>query len=378
MRVGINATFLGSGAAGIETYLRNLIRALATTDPDAEYILYSRSELPEGDIPSGERIRRVVVPSRPNGRRAPFAYSRVISHGGLDVIHEQTSAPFLFGAPLVVTVHDLYHEHFAQDFAARDLARARLLTHLTLRRATAIITDSEFSKNDIMRFYRIRSTRITVAPLAPDPMFRPIHNARQLAAVRRRYETGDQFILFVGALKPNKNVGTVIRAFARLCQLHAAPTRLIVAGGITAWLEEDLVELARATGYADRIVFANRVPNEDLVLLYNAAALFVSPSLFEGFGLPPLEAMACGTPVVTSNTTSVPEVVGDAAIMVDPRDVEALAGAMNSILSDATLRHGLSTRGLQRAATYSWEATARIVSGVYRDVYNSSHRCVTR
>jgi glycosyltransferase involved in cell wall biosynthesis len=199
-------------------------------------------------------------------------------------------------------------------------------------------------------------------------MFRPLHDEAQLAEVRARYGTGERFVLFVGALKPTKNLGTVIAAYVRLRRADTTRHRLVLVGGTTAWLREDIFAAARASRYGDDIVFTGYVPDDDLVALYNAADLFVSPSLFEGFGLPPLEAMACGTPVVTSNTTSLPEVVGDAALMVDPLDVEALAGAMNAVLADEALRARLSQWGLARAAAFSWESTARTVLGVYRSI----------
>jgi glycosyltransferase involved in cell wall biosynthesis len=372
MRVGINATFLGTRAAGVETYVRNLIRSLAATDPETEYILYTQSSLPDSLIPGTERMRRVVVPCRRDGSRVPFAFSRVLAHARLDVVHEQTMAPFLFGAPFVVTVHDLYHEHYPQYYPARALARTRLYARITLHRAAAIIADSEFSKQDIVRFHGIAPHKVTVAHLAADPLFRPIHDDGPLAAVRARYGTGERFVLFVGALKSTKNLSTVIEAYVRLRRADATRHRLVLVGGTTAWLKEDIFAAARASGYSDEIVFTGYVPDDDLVALYNAADIFVSPSLFEGFGLPPLEAMACGTPVVTSNTTSLPEVVGDAALMVDPLDAEALAGAMSAVLADDALRAQLSRQGLERAATFSWEATARTVLGVYRDVVGAA------
>jgi glycosyltransferase involved in cell wall biosynthesis len=193
-----------------------------------------------------------------------------------------------------------------------------------------------------------------------------------LAAARARYGTGERFVLFVGALKPTKNLSTVIEAYVRLRRADATRHRLVLVGGTTAWLKEDITAAARASGYGDEIVFTGYVPDDDLVALYNAADIFVSPSLFEGFGLPPLEAMACGTPVVTSNTTSLPEVVGDAALMVNPLDAEELAGAMSAVLGDDALRAHLATRGLERAAAFSWEATARIVLEVYNDVVGAA------
>jgi glycosyltransferase involved in cell wall biosynthesis len=191
-----------------------------------------------------------------------------------------------------------------------------------------------------------------------------MHDVVRLAAVRERYGTSERFILCVGNLQPRKNLRTLIAAYVKLRRADATRHKLVLVGN-KAWFYDDTFAMARASGYAEELVFTGYVPDEDLVALYNAADLFVYPSIFEGFGLPPLEAMACGTPVVTSNTSSLPEVVGEAGLMVDPLDAEALAGTMACVLGDGALRARLTVRGPERAATFAWETTARIIRDVY-------------
>ena len=178
--------------------------------------------------------------------------------------------------------------------------------------------------------------------------------------MRERYGTGERFILCVGNLQPRKNLHTLIDAYVRLRRADATRHKLVLVGK-KAWLYDDIFAAARASGYAEEIVFTGYVPDDDLVALYNAADLFVYPSIFEGFGLPPLEAMACGTPVIASNTSSLPEVLGDAALIVDPLDLERLACTMLTVLQDTELCAGLSVRGRKRTDAFSWQATARAI-----------------
>jgi len=228
-----------------------------------------------------------------------------------------------------------------------------------------VLTLSEYSKRDIVRRYNVPPDKITVTGLAAAPMFRPIHDEARLSDVRERYGTGKEFILSVGNLQPRKNIKTLIEAYVRLRRADATRHRLVLVGK-KAWLHDGIFAAARASGYADDLVFTGYVPDADLVALYNAADLFVYPSIFEGFGLPPLEAMACGTPVVTSNTSAIPETVGDAALTVDPLDPVSLADAIILALFNRTFHDYLARLGLQRAALFSWPMTAYAIRSLYQ------------
>jgi len=299
--------------------------------------------------------------------RIPVTFPLALARARIDVVHVEYVAPPLCPARVVVSVHDIAYERYPQFFTPGEVARFRALVPPTIRKAAAVLTLSEYSKRDIVRRYNVPPDKITVTHLAADPMFRPIHDEGRLADVRERYGTGGEFILSVGNLQPRKNIKTLIEAYVRLRRADATRHRLVLVGK-KAWLHDDIFAAARASGYADELVFTGYVPDADLVALYNAADLFVYPSIFEGFGLPPLEAMACGTPVVTSNTSALPETVGDAALTVDPLDVEALAEAIALILTDRTLHAHLSQRGPQRATIFSWEDTAHKTRDVYHDV----------
>jgi glycosyltransferase involved in cell wall biosynthesis len=300
-------------------------------------------------------------------RRFSVALPLTLARQRIDVVHLQYMAPPVCPSRAVVSVHDIAFERYPQFFPPADVAYLRRWVPFTAHHVSAVLTLSEFSKQHIVRRYRVPPEKVVVAPCAADPMFHPLHDAVRLAAVRARYGTGESFILCVGNLQPRKNLKTLIDAYVRLRRTNATQHRLVLVGK-KAWLYDDIFAAARASGYSDELIFTGYVPDEDLVALYNAADLFVYPSIFEGFGLPPLEAMACGTPVVTSNTSALPETVGDAALTVDPLDVEGLARAIARVLGNANLRAQLSARGMQRAATFSWETTARIIRGVYRSV----------
>jgi glycosyltransferase involved in cell wall biosynthesis len=286
----------------------------------------------------------------------------------IEVLHAHYAGPPVCPAPVVLSLHDIAYERYPQFFPHDLLRHLRAIVPPAIRRAAVVLTLSEFSKRDIVRRYCLPAEKVVVAGCAADPIFRPMQDEAHLAAVRAHYGTGAPFILCVGNLEPRKNLGTLIAAYLRLRRVDIIRHKLVLVGR-KAWLYDDIFATARASGYADELVFTGYVPDEDLVALYNAADLFVYPSIFEGFGLPPLEAMACGTPVITSNTSALPETVGDAALMVDPLDGEALARAIAAVLGDAGLREQLSTRGRQRAGAFSWEATARIIRGVYQDVH---------
>ncbi len=380
MRVGIDARSLGRRSGGIETYVRNVVRSLATVDPHGDYALLVDAPLAEGAIPGAECMQQVVVRSLLPVMRIPFWHhgltlvpwqpptgvdALALLREKIDVVHVQQSAPLLCPARTVISLHDIVFERYPQLFPPDSILKLRVTVPLSARRAAAILTLSEYSKRDIVRRYCVLPEKVVVAPCAADPMYQPLRDPARLAAICDKYGTGERFILSVGNLQPHKNLKTLIEAYVKLRQADATRHKLVLVGR-EAWLHDDIFAAARASGYTDELVFTGYVPDADLVALYNAADVFVYPSLFEGFGLPPLEAMACGTPVVTGNTSALPETVGEAALMVDPRDAEALAGALARLLGDAELRAELAARGIARVALFSWDDTARIILDVYR------------
>ncbi len=365
MRIGIDGLALSSHTGGDETYLRNIVRALTAIEPDNSYTLFLNQRLPDDYIPGAEHINQVVMRPPIAQLRVPVSLPIAALQAHVDLLHVQYMAPWYYPHPIVVSVHDIAYERYPYYFPPSLLMQLRAVVPLTIRRAATVLTLSEFSKRDIMRRYSVPSEKIVVTPCAADPMFRVVHDPVRLTAVRERYATGADFILAVGNLQPRKNLKTLIEAYVRLRRADALRCKLVIVGR-RGWLSDGTFVAARNSGYSDELVFTEYVPDDDLVALYNAADLFVYPSVFEGFGLPPLEAMASGTPVITGNASALPEVVGDAALTVDPLSAEAMATAITTILGDSKLKAELVARGLHRATAFSWEKTAHIILDVYR------------
>jgi glycosyltransferase involved in cell wall biosynthesis len=302
---------------------------------------------------------------------------------GAQVAHVPYFAPPLVKpSPVVTTIHDLITLLFPEYRASTAVRAYNLLVSAAARRADAIIADSQHSACDIVRLLGVPERRVRVVYLAAEPRFRPAERQEDLDGVRQRYGLPERFVLYIGGLNRHKNVGVLLQAFAAVRgQLPCACT-LAIAGraqGGNPLVFPDLRQQARDLGLsvseADGngqagdapcdVRFLRFVSEEDKPLLYAAADLFVFPSLYEGFGLPPLEAMACGTPVVCSNAASLPETVGDGGLLVDPTDVGALAEAMQAVLSGEELRKSLRARGLAQAARFSWRRTADETVAVY-------------
>ncbi len=375
MRVGILAHLLcfrpGYRQAGVSRYVEHLLRALPAVDPDDEFVVFAgpAARHPEHEryFPAALRWATTRLPTeRPPVRIAweQAVGPRALRRARIDVAHAPVNVgPIFSPAPSVVTVHDLSFLHYPEQYPGMKQRYLNLLTRLSVERADRVIAVSESTRQDVLRFYRVASERVATVPNGLDPSFRRIEDRETLAAFRARHGLPTCFILFVGTLQPRKNLVGLLRAYARLLPRLDVP---LVVVGAKGWLYEGVFQEARALGVSERVVFAGYAPPEDLPLWYAAASVFVYPSLYEGFGLPVIEAMACGTPVVTSNTSSLPEVAGEAALLVDPTDPDALAEAIERALTDEALRWELKERGYERARRFNWERTARETVAVYR------------
>ena len=278
--------------------------------------------------------------------------------------------PLLSPCPSVVTIYDLSFLLYPESFKRSKRFYLGLFTRLSARRARRIIAISESTKRDVVRLLGVPPEKVEVVYCGIDDAFRPLPpqswgERGEVAAFRSKRGLPERFILFVGTIEPRKNVARLIEAFANLQTCKPAHLKLVI-GGAKGWFYEDVFARVEELGLEGEVMFPGYIPVSELPLWYNAAELFVYPSLYEGFGLPPLEAMACGTPVVTANTSSLPEVVGDAGLTVDPLDVEGLAEAMRRVLDDEALRQEMRKRGLQRAKGFSWTKTAQETVQVYR------------
>lgn len=365
MRIGIDAHALGSNLGGNETYTRNLIRGLGAVDPEGDYTLLLSSRHARDPIAGSDRMRRAVVWPDRALIRVPLALPLILAREQIDIVHVQYVAPPLCPSRIVVTVHDIAYDRYPQYFTAAEVLRFRLLVPPTVRRASVVLTVSEYARRELIARYLLPPGKVVVAPNAVDPVFQPVDDPRVLDVVKARYGAGEQFILCVGNLQPRKNLRTLIDAYVRLRRSGTTSAKVVLVGK-AAWLSDDIFVAARDSGYADDLIFTGYVPAADLAALYSVAAVFVYPSFYEGFGLPPLEALACGTPVVCSSAGALPEVVGDAALLVDPHSADAIAAAVARVLSDASLRATLRESGLRRAALFTVEASAAIVATAYR------------
>lgn len=307
-----------------------------------------------GRIAQGLRREALYYPER---------LVRAARHAGAQLVHLPTPAPIRAGGmPLVVTVHDLLPLRHPELFTRQTRAHTRLYAPF-VRKATRLIVPSQYTRAEAIELLRIPPDRVTVIPMARAQRFSPRMVDRD--ALAAEFGIGGRYVLAAGTLEPRKNLVTVLRAFRRIAEAFP-DVDLVVAGG-RGWRNEAFEAELGGARAADRVRLTGFVSDERLVDLYAGAACFVFPSLAEGFGLPPLEAMACGTPVVVGDRTALPEVTGDAALLVDPQDFEAIAAQVVRVLEDAQLAERLSKAGLERARSFTWVATAAATERVYRD-----------
>jgi glycosyltransferase involved in cell wall biosynthesis len=268
-----------------------------------------------------------------------------------------------------VSIHDLSFEHLPQTFNRRSRTQLRLTVRHTARRATRILTLSEHTRRDIIETYGVTSERVTAIPLAAPAHFGPVNNEKELQRVRHIYGIDGDYILCVSSIQPRKNLPRLVRAFASLRNKRRAGTlpKLVLVGKC-AWLYDETLRALQETGMEDSVILTGYVPQSDLPALYSGAVCFVYPSYFEGFGLPPLEAMKCGAPTIVGNNTSLPEVVGDAGLLIDPYDISAIAAAIERLIDDSDFRRQLTVKGLARARMFDWHETARQTLDIYKQV----------
>ncbi len=362
--------------AGWGTYARELARALARLeDAPALTLFYSHPARAHPLPPDLSTLPTNTLSLSTRPWRLLAALSQHLNLGldrwlpRCEVFHAtEHLLPRLKDARTVLTVHDLIYRLFPDYHLPLNKWFLNLFMPLFVRRADAIIAVSQCTKNDLMRHYDVAPEKITVIYEGVDARFRPITDRDALAAVRARYSLPQRYILYVGTLEPRKNLPTLLEAYATLQAQSPIPDLQLVIVGRRGWLYESFFQRLRELNLEDQVILLGFIPDEDLPAVYSGADLFVFPSLYEGFGLPPLEAMACGTPVVSSDTSSLPEVVGEAGLMVDPHDVRALTEAIERALTDRHLRAELRARGLEQASRFTWEKTARQTLKVYRNV----------
>jgi glycosyltransferase involved in cell wall biosynthesis len=376
MHIAIDAHSVGTGLAGNETYAANLVEALAEVDGENRYTVYVTK--PEAEARFGGRWANVEVrrtlPHTPLVR-IPLTLSAELRRRPVDLLHVQYTAPPLAPCPVVTTVHDLSFEHIPETFKRRSRVQLRLTVRSTARRAAHVIAPSEYTRRDLIETYGLDPERVTAIPLAVAGRFRPVEDGAELERVRKQYGIAGEYVLAVGSIQPRKNLARLVRAYSALRRGRGRSNLpQLVLVGKSAWLYGDTLRAIEEEGLGQSVLLTGYVPEGDLPALYTGALLFAYPSFYEGFGLPPLEAMSCGAPVLTGNQTSLPEVVGDAGLTVDPFDTDALAAGLARLIDDDALRTELGRRGLQRARRFDWRETARMTLKVYRSVMSDKSR----
>jgi len=366
VHIAFDGTTLRPGRTGVGYYTEHLLRHAAEQCLDDELSVVSNAPIETID-PLPARVRKHVSPSLlPRLVWMQTQAPRLLRRLGADVVHFTNGMlPLGTNIPAVVTIHDMSLTMYPAFHPLRRVVLNRPFVNVAATRASAIITVSDSAKRDIVRLYGIDAERVHVVHEAAAPSFRVIREPFELQRVRERYGLAERFILYVGTIEPRKNLPTLIEAFARRRRSGDLSHQLVCVGPY-GWLSRDIEALIERLGVVDSVRFTGYVPFADLPAIYNLAEMFVFPSIYEGFGLPVIEAMACGTPVITGRVAALNEVAGDAAACVHPLDADSLGAAIVTLASNRDGREELARRGLQRARHFSWDRAAAETLAIYR------------
>lgn len=370
MRLGIDARLVHYHQAGISRYCLQLMRALADINKEDQFVIFqSRRDRRTLVEQANFQIRPLWTPS--HHPLEQLLLSLELRFTPLDVLHSPDFIPpFRRRCRSIITIHDLAFLLYPQ-YLTKSSARYYGQIDQAVRHTDHIIAVSESTRRDIVRLLGVPEPMITVIHEAPRRFFHQLPDVDLRPRLHQRFGLERDFVLFVGTIEPRKNIPTLLSAFQQLLD-HYRPEVDLVLAGAPGWLTDELHSLVGRLKLDHRVHFLGRVSDQELVWLYNAARVFVFPSFYEGFGLPPLEAMACGAPVIVSNVSSLPEVVGDAGLLFDPTDPTDLTVAIWRLLSDETLRREMIEKGLRRAARFSWQRAARETLELYRRVAGQS------
>jgi len=368
MRIAIDAHQISGRSRGIETYLYNLVKYLARCGPNGnKYAVYLDPGQDVEGLDANPSFERRRIPSSLAPIRYGFHYPLQSWERCFDVFHAQFSLPPFLRCLSVLTIHDISYERFPEFFTRRVRALFKILVPWSCRRADHIITMSESSKRDLVETYRLDPRRITVTYQAAAENCRPLDREQSRDRVKETYGIDSPFILYVGSLEPRKNLSRLLEAFAQLKHEGRLPHKLVIVGR-KAWLYDGIFETLRKHSLEGEVALTGYVPNDDLPLFYNAATFMVYPSVYEGFGLPVVEAMACGTPVITSLGSSLEEIAHGAALLIDPYSVASIAAAMHKLADSPALQRDLRCAALARAAGFSFGRMAEQTREVYHQL----------
>lgn len=373
-RIGIDITSALTQGGGIGRYTRELVRALVATDTPNNYTLFSAQTSQSSPVPfaltanPSVRYRRALLDERWLYRlwyrlRVPLPVQTF--SGPIDLFHSPDFVlpPVSGQVPTLLTVHDLSFVHYPDTFPPSLVSYLNRVVPWSISRASHVLADSISTKRDLTAQWHVSPDKITVLYSGVSDDYRPISDRSMLQQVKTKYGLDESpYLLAVGTLQPRKNYEMLIRAFAPVAAAY--PHNLAIAGG-KGWMEDTMMAEAARLGIGDRVRFLGFVADQDLPALYSAATLFVFPSIYEGFGLPVLEAMTCGTPVVVSDSSSLPEVVGEAGLLLPATDQDAWTESMKSLLADPAAQAALAQKGLKQASAFSWQHAANQLLGIY-------------
>jgi len=371
MRIAFDATAAPPQPVGAGNYILYMAQALSLLGEELDLVVYAQKTGAQRlKFPDSHKIQLIVQPDRsPAGRLVweQVCLPSLLRKDGIDLLHSpHYTLPILFTGPVIVTIHDLTIFRFPHLHLARKRLFFRTFIYISARRAAALIAVSESTRQDILQFVRISPSKIHTVHEGVSTDFHPIRDDSRIQTVRSRYDLPQDFILFVGLIEPRKNLPVLLRAVKMASNRHE--TLHLVITGRPGWKYEEVYQLIEQLDLKSRITFTGYIPHDDLPVLYNMSRFLVYPSQYEGFGLPVLEAMACGTPVLTTQVSSMPEITGEVGLLVPPGDVDALAHGIERLWQDPTQCHKMSVQGVQRASGFSWERAARQTLDVYRHV----------
>jgi len=374
MRIMIDARSVDTRQSGVGNYVTHLIKGLKEIDKKNHYILMVTAKQ-KGSMPETfSAFENHAVPFTSENHLLGDAWEfwalpRLLRKKGIDVFHGPAflAPPFQNRFKSVATIHDLVAFHHPKTIPAKYAIYMRFLIRMMVKKARGIITDTACIKEEIIDFFNIDPARIFSVPIAVSDQFRPIEDQNLINQVKKRYGIQKRYFLYVGNIEPRKNLSNLFLACDSIRDKLSRDFQLVITGK-KGWLYREIFETLAGTAFRNNVVFTQYVEKTDIPILYSGADFFVFPSLYEGFGLPILEAMRCGTPVITSSVSSMPEVAGAAALYVDPLKVNDIAEKIVSLAFDETLKQKLKNKGFKQAAKFSWERTARLTQYVYETI----------
>ena len=373
MRIGIDARMINN--TGIGVYIKNLIDGLSKIDKKNEYLLFVDKKGFDDYKVQQKNFTFIKIKSKIFSLGEQYELPIKICKNNLDLFHgTHFNIPILCNCSVVVTIHDLILNLFPEEINSyKKKFYYHIIMNTSLRKSKKIIAVSENTKNDIMRLYRLPKEKVEVVYEAPASRFRKINNKIKFDFIKKKYSIYKEFMLYVGLKKPHKNLVRLIEAHNILRNVKNIDIALVISGKMDERYNE-IMNIIDNYELNDNVIFTGYIPDDELVDLYNLAKIFVFPSLYEGFGLPPLESMACGTPVVSSNAGSLNEILDDAAIFFDAKNIYDMADKIYQVLTDIGLRERLIKMGLSRVKNISWGKTAFKTLAIYKDIVNGKNK----